>query len=312
MIDRIVEFLIRTGEGLHNKNVLDVNKSFSYLNLVQQAAIRKESGNPQLLEYWQGLVRDASGRWQKYHEAHPNYFIGTKERPDFTDVKDTRLLQVNIDANRFLLDNIPKLKAGMTDEEFTYWLTGLHKIRAFFPEHAGKYVQERPVAGGAHTDIVVGDVLSIAKKYNDPYLDKDIQAVELTGINRGNLPIDEWKDEDDLHERRVVHYYPDSGSHREYIHEINRLLNKYLNLTDTDRLARLGNIAQIHQYGVNARMFVRTNQALFLGISNMFLKGLGLKPIEGGILDFVAMRLQPENFTKYFIDEVKRVNPTLT
>jgi len=63
-------------------------------------------------------------------------------------------------------------------------------------------------------------------------------------------------------------------------------------------------IASYYQYGINMHMFENVNQSLFTNQANAMLKLLGLKPIEHGILDFVAMRLQPKNFLNYFIDEV--------
>jgi len=58
-------------------------------------------------------------------------------------------------------------------------------------------------------------------------------------------------------------------------------------------------------------MFEAVNQSLFANHANVMLELIGFERIPQGVIDFAAMRLQPENFIKFFIDEVKEYNPTL-
>lgn len=282
----------------------------TFLQEVRRAFIAKDFDNPSLLEYWRTLVRDSEGRWIQYNKPHPNYFLGTKPKPLVDDSGDNRLLELNLAVNqRFLALLLQMEKKPISDAQFHKDLVTMHKIRAFLPETAGKIVPAGPVVSrGSHTDIVLDAVQKIAKKYNDPYQSQGERRVLLSGISPEGLPLDFWIGAKD--ERLVFHQYPNPSFYAEYVHEINRSLREFTEMDTTVPLrTRIDKIAEFHQYGVNVRMFERTNQAFFLGMSNTLLREMGLHGIEGGILDFVGMRLQPENFRRYFTDEVMRVNP---
>ena len=280
-----------------------------FLQDVRRAFLAKDYEDPTLLEYWRTLVRDSEGRWAKYHKPHPNYFIGTKPKPVLGDSDDARLLEINLAVNQRFLNLIAQMrKKKPSDTQFFNELIAMHKIRAFLPETAGILMTGGSVVShGSHTDIVLDDVEKMARKYADSYECKGERRVMLSGIPTDGLPLDAWIGE--KNHRLVFHQYPNPSRYSEYVREINRSLSEFMEMDDKTPLrARIDKIAEFHQYGVNVRMFERTNQAFFLGMSNTLLREMGLRGIEGGILDFVGMRLQPANFKKYFFDEVQRVN----
>lgn len=139
----------------------------------------------------------------------------------------------------------------------------------------------------------------MAQKYNDPYINKGTQVVHLPKIDLKGCPMDKWKN------NQVIHYYPDPKYFDQYLQIMKSKLEQFvLRINHKVDKKTLGIIANYYQYGINMHMFEDINQSLFANQANAMLKLLGLRPIEHGIIDFVAMRLQPENFSKYFIDEV--------
>lgn len=291
-----------------DRNTL-IQSALQYYNRVKVSVLKQNETNPDLQEYWTGYIRDASGRWSKYHKIGDDYFIGTKPQINFRDKKDIQLIIKSLAISENFIKAISDLEQGMTDRQFLHWLIEQHKIRAMIPETKGKVIDYQVSNQSGHTPFVTDGVLPIAQRYNDPYKANGIRSPMLEGIPAEGLPRDIWYFDAGI--RVVGHEYPAPQYFPVYIHRINQELISLLQMDDVPIERKIEKIASIHQYGVNARMFKRTNQAFFLNISNALLKVMGLKPIEGGILDFVGMRLQPENFVKYFYDEVKRVNPNL-
>lgn len=287
----------------NRKDIRTMSKELSDI----KSDLEQKTVSVRLLDYWKGLVRDSDGRWKHYEQKHPNYFIGVKSVPNLRDIDgDVRLLERNLDANQYLLSHMSELEKGMDDSQFLRFLVEMHKKRAFIPGTAGKIITAPLVSQGSHTDIVKRDVAAIAIKYNDRYQCIGEKTVSLEGISPDGLPKDRWLT-DDL----VYHYYP-NAYYREYIPILNSTLTDIIRTFDTIKSNELiEKLAKFYQYGANVRMFDRTNQAYFNSICNIFLHMAGLKPVENGILDFVAMRLRSENFQKYYYDEVQRVNKHL-
>lgn len=276
------ETCIRVGMGSNSiakyrlKNTGNVFKLLKYLDLITQ-----------IDNNWRGLVRDASGRWLKYHRDGIKYFkYGKQPKPDLASKEQFRLIKSSINHEKAFL-------SGLKNRSFINvrsWLIKLHKIQAYKGKE-GKTLTARRVSRGEHSQIVKLAVLPLAKKYHDPYTNKGTQIVNLPGINPAGLPMDIWKN------KQVIHYYPSPKYFDEYL----QMMKKKLEEKTT-----IKSIANYYQYGINMHMFENINQSLFANQANAMLKLLGLKPIEHGIIDFVAMRLQPKNFADYFIDEVKR------
>ncbi|MDO8638166.1 MAG: hypothetical protein Q7R43_01210 [Candidatus Daviesbacteria bacterium] len=271
-----------------------------------ESKINKGIIDDEVIAYWQSLVRDTDGRYAKYAENPDTkgYFSGTQPKPDLTDTKQLKYIQSSIDQDKAFLQG---LNDGSYQGDFKTWLQELH-IKQSYKGTGGDLIEGRPIAGGAHTPVVEDEVIPIAKKYGDPYTvdPKKRNIVQLSGIDQKGLPYDQWTQNNEF----VIHYYPDSKYYDMYLTQMEKSLDKYNQaISSGNSQASLNAIAEYYQYGVNARMFEQTNQALFANQANAMLTQIGLKAPEQGILDFVAMRLQPKNFAKYFTDEVGRVNP---
>lgn len=288
-----------------DKSLFPSKNSGGIAELQQISAALKDNdlGNVSLLEFWRCLARDPEGRWEKYHRLAPWYFIGYRPRPLNTNV-DKRFIRANIAASVFLIESLGELQIDMSDETFFSWLVAIHKKNTYAPAKGGKIITKQVINVGRHTPIVADDVVRLAQKYNDPYEPVGEQYLALDGIRKEGLPVDKWLS------GIVTHIYPNPQYLGDYIHMMNTTLTSVVRglrepLPIRTKLAQL---ALFYQYGINPRMFVKTNHALMLTICNTILREMKLRGIESGILDFVAMRLRPSNFAKYFIDEVRRVN----
>jgi hypothetical protein len=261
-------------------------------------------GDPELLQFWRGLPRDTEGRWEKYHRLAPHYFAGYMPKPRRL-VSDFRFMKANIRGAIFLLRSIPKIEKGMNDDEFLSWFTALHKKQTFTPGMSGKILTIQITNQRAHTPMVIDDVVKKALLYGDKYRPLGTRTLFLPGIARDGLPKDVWVN------KSVAHVYPHPRYYPDYLHMINLTLTHAVKRVHR-RLPlnrKLENFARFYQYCVNARMFIKTNHSLALNVCNTLLRELGLKGIESGIIDFVAMRLSPKNFARFFIEEAHRVNP---
>ncbi|OGY06972.1 MAG: hypothetical protein A3D24_01470 [Candidatus Blackburnbacteria bacterium RIFCSPHIGHO2_02_FULL_39_13] len=273
------------------------------LNLLEgvQSDVRSGRITDDVKTFWASIVRDSSGRWSQYNKSNTSYFYGTQPVPDLTNATQRQLIEATINQQKSFLRG---LDSGEFNEDFLLWLQKLHKLQAYKGE-GGKFSRGVAISEGSHTNIVKNEVMPIAQKYSDPYSIKtDLQSPRLPGISDSALPTDQWTSRG-----IVVHYYPDTRYNFQYSKQMRTTLEQIgeaLPKGATEDTISL--ISQYYQYGINSRMFEQVNQTLFANQVNAMLQRLGLNPVEHGILDFVAMRLQPENFNKYFIDEVRRAN----
>jgi len=281
-----------------------ISNQAAYLDRVLLALKRQKLGASDLVEFWRGLPRDTAGRWGKYHKLVPHYYAGYKPRPTNT-YGDKRFLKANIEGARFFSRSFTQLKQGMNDRDFFTWLIELHKKQTYTSGMGGKLITKQIINVGKHTPMVADDVTKLAKRFHDPYQPTGKQVLLLPGIRRRGLPVDIWEN------RHVTHKYPDPKYLSDYIHVLNKAVTKSVRILykPMPLKTKLIGFARIYQYGVNPRMFIKTNHSLMLNVCNTLLRELKLGVIESGILDFVCMRLRGENFAKYFIEEVKRVNP---
>lgn len=276
----------------------ETTKSKSYpakLRRLEKMVERKDFHNPEFLELWKGLVRDSSGRWVTYYQRGVKYFkYGKQSAPDLNDELQLALIKSSIKHERAFLNGLQK----ESFKNFKHWLVQLHHKQSYFGT-GGQILLKRRISQGEHSQVVAGSVLSLAQKYNDPYTNKGTQVVRLPGIDPNGCPMDKWVN------NQVTHYYPDSKYFDQYLKIMkNKLVQFILKADHKIDKKILEIIANYYQYGINMHIFENVNQSLFANQANAMLKLLGLKPIEHGIIDFSAMRLQPKNFSKYFIDEV--------
>ncbi len=265
-------------------------------------ALKKDdSQNLDLREFWKGVVRDPEGRWTKYCAQGIKYFkYGKQSRPNLTTKEDFNFIIAAIKQEKAFLKGLQ----NKSFRNYKHWLITLHKKQAY-KGHGGRILPKRRISMGEHSKIVKDAVLPLAKKYSDPYTNSGLQVLRLAGIGRNGRPMDEWKNKNE-----VIHYYPDPDYFDDYLQIMKKKLQEFTyESTKPFSMNILILIANYFQYGVNTHLFEDINQSLFANQANAMLKYLGLKPVEQGILDFTAMRLQPKNFARYFIDEVKKANP---
>lgn len=268
---------------------------FAKFKLLKKIVERRDFHNPEFLEFWKGLVRDSTGRWVTYYHREVKYFkYGKQSAPDLNDKLQLTLIKSSIKHEQAFVNGLD----NRSFKNLKQWLIKLHHKQSYFGSK-GQILGKRRISQGEHTQIVMNSVISLAQKYNDPYINKGTQVVHLPKIDLKGCPMDKWEN------NQVIHYYPDPKYFDQYLKAMKSNLEQFV-LRKNHKVDKktLSIIANYYQYGVNMHMFENINQSLFANQANAMLKLLGLKPIEHGIIDFMTMRLQPENFSNYFIDEV--------
>jgi len=266
------------------------------LGKIELSLSKKDSKDPLLLNFWRGLVRDSNGRWLKYYFEGYKYFqYGIQQKPDLKNKNHILLIKATINQNRDFIHDL----ANNSFKNLKLWLIFLHK-KQIYNSNEIKTATKRRFALIIHSRIVVEEILPLAIKYQDPYINSNTQILHLPRINNKGLPVDIWHNE-----KEVSHYYPHPVFLHQYLEIMKEKLEEIISDINTSDEKLLSTIALYYQYGINTHMFENINQSLFANQVNALLQVFGFKPINHGILDFVAMRLQPENFIKYFIDEVK-------
>ena len=149
------------------------------------------------------------------------------------------------------------------------------------------------------------EIEAIARKYGDPYrVSNQSQRVKLKGIPEEYQPLDI-----NTEDGGYRHIYPNGGSLEKYYYkEMHRTATEALELIKrgASETKILYKIAEHYQYAANARPYGQINNSLFMNEINTLLKKARLKGMPHGMLDHAAMRLQPEAFKKYFVDEYRR------
>lgn len=278
-----------------NKNLL--KQYLTELKEIEHALTRKDTKNQKLLNFWKGLVRDSEGKWLKYYFEGYKYFqYGIQTKPDLTKPSDISLIKAANRQNKAFAQGI----INQSYLNFKSWLIKLHKKQIYNGQEI-KIATKKRFALIIHSRIVLDAVIPLASKYNDPYINTGLQRVYLPKIAKEGLPMDIWQSKNE-----VSHYYPDPKFIDQYLKAMKELLQEIMTNPDNSQEALLSKIALYYQYGINTHMFENINQSLFANQVNVLLQVFGYKPINHGILDFVALRFQPVNFIKYFADEVTR------
>ncbi len=294
---RFLKTLIKTSQSDYFPKENSPMVYFVKLRQIKKIVEEKDFENKEFLQFWKALVRDSSGRWINYYRKGIKYFkYGKQIKPDIRDNLQLAFIHSSIKHEGAFLADL----YDQNFKNFKQWLIGLHKKQSYFGT-VGQVLSNRRVSEGEHTQVVIESIPSLAKKYNDPYVNKGTQIVYLPEIDVKGCPVDRWKN------GKVFHYYPDPKYHNQYLHLMKKKLVQFISRADkkTDK-ETIKIIANYYQYGINMHMFETVNQSLFGNQANAMLKLLGLKPIEHGIMDFAAMRLQPKSFARYFLNEVSR------
>ncbi len=154
------------------------------------------------------------------------------------------------------------------------------------------------------------EIAELAKRYHDPYADRFSNntrvpsRVRLEGIPEDYLPVDFFNSNG-----KYQFAYPPPESIPIYFKKINELGHKIQQkMKSSDYTTVLELIALQYQYCAIIRPFYQVNNSLFMNLSNMQIKLLGLNGISHYDLDLAAQRMQSNTFVRYFLDVVKQHN----
>lgn len=159
-------------------------------------------------------------------------------------------------------------------------------------------------------------VARIAARYGDPYAQVFEKAKKqgkiMHKVDQEGIPLKDQthdKIEFDANGKLTLyeHEYPWPDAIPLYLAKIQELGQQFTTEVqkaqpDIDKALDL--IARQYQYGAIVRPFDQINNSIFMNLVNMQLKVIGFKGIPHLSHDLVAQRLQPENFSRYFVDEV--------
>lgn len=271
----------------------DIDRAINKLHQIRRQVEQKQ---PTL--FWQQCVRDIDGKWHKYTHIHSmertKYFFGSQPTIDYTNATAVNLLLANISVRQALYDTLRE--GGIEDAvSFRQWLIDLRSMMEYRPTEEWKLSVH---ATTTHTDIVLQDVIPIAKLYDDPYSPQSASAGPVfDNIPREALPIDVRDG------GCITHTYPSLDYCDYYFEAALRQLNKLQTIAN-DQKSYIHSVAHLYQLLVNLHYFPSINTSLYMNIANGLLELVGLQGVEHGIKDFVAMRLQPSNYQQYFHDEV--------
>ena len=297
-----------------------------------QADLTSGVRTPEVDEAWRTSVRISSeDTAQRYPGLQLSTFnTGIQSEIDLTDPRQVEYLSKTIASKQKVLNDI---KAGnfFTDDpdEFEVLHKDIHRSLVYKDGETnpgGTYrVFAAPIEGNIDS-IITKDINSLAQKYGDPiaeFIDdpasqipagssKAVHTLDLPGIPEELKPNTTFN----RYTQSYIHNYPNNQPNIEqtftdaYLVQMQRSMRELNELDPKAPLARqLEKIADYYQYCANARMFPSVNQSFCMAIVNGFLESRGLKGVDQGIFDFAAFTLQPENFRRFFADEVDRFNP---
>jgi hypothetical protein len=282
--------------------VLPVSEKFKqglYKALKNLEDVREDVIAQEQTYFWTQCIRDSTGKWDSYtnikSKSGSNYFVGSQPFIDYANKQEADYLNANIRIReRLYLDfiDVPE----MNIDEFEKWLRELHQKMAY------KYVFEGnfPRHVATHTPIVRGVVQSVAEQYNDLYKNGLSEGPHFNNIPAYAFPRDVVNSEG-----LIDHYYPELEWRSFYLEEARKTLVSIITSPSVGDDEYLENIAYLFQVLINLHLFVNINSSLYMNMVNALLEIAGRKGVEHGILDFVCMRLQPETFSRYFIDQLQ-------
>lgn len=265
------------------------------------ATVRKLVSNQEPTDFWQQCVRDIDGKWTKYTGLrsleNTRYFYGHQPHIRYENPAEVNLLQINIDIRHEVYRTLGDV-VFMNARDFQKWLESLRYKMQYRPTEEWKLEVH---ATTTHTDVVIQDIMPIAKEYNDPYALSLSSGPLFDGFPKAALPIDEV--EGDF----IKHTYPSLEFSELYFNAaLGQIKNLYNERHDRDPYIR--GVANVYQLLINLHYFPSINTSLYMNIANGLLEVADIRGVDHGIKDFVAMRLQPKNYQDYFHLEVLRRN----
>lgn len=278
------------------KIILDIPAAIERLD-----AVRNHVASEEMTDFWHQCVRDVNNKWGNYTKIRSlegtRYFYGHQPYIDYGNQGEVDLLLVNINIRNqiytTLQNNVPKSTA-----DFQKWIIYLRSKMEYRPTEEWKLDIH---ATTTHTDIIKQDVIRVAREYNDPYAKEIVGGPVFT-----DFP-DEAQPKDEVDGEYIRHTYPSLEYKDIYFEAAHLQLLDLLNSAHTKQ-SYIHGIAYLYQLLINLHYFPSINTSLYMNISNGLLEIAGIKGIDHGIKDFVAMRLQPNNYKKYFYNEVMTGN----
>lgn len=248
-------------------------------------------------DFWKQCVRDTTGRWEQYTSVKSKsgfrYFFGRQSEVDFDNVLETRYLEVNIEIRKRLFAEMPQV-LKMNVKDFEQWLRSLHADMIYKHVYEGNFPRNVPT----HTPIVRAEIIPIASLYNDPYAFGRTKGPNFAHIPAAALP-------KDLEEGDIInHYYPLLQYKDAYLKAAHKVFCSIVIHSKPGSIDYLRKVSYLFQLLINLHLFVNINSSLYMNLVNALLEVGGISGIEHGLLDFVAMRLQPDTFAAYFIDQL--------
>ncbi len=271
---------------------INISKALRQLDDAEKAMRKKEP-----TQFWLECVRDARGKWAKYSGKSSRfgvkYFRGHQPKVNYDDSEEVTYLQNSIIVRRAFYMGLEKVN-NMTLSQFQEWLENLRRTLEYRP--VDEWLHQR-FATHAHTIIVEEEVIPLAQEYGDIYKPNGISGPQFAGFPKNALPYDETEND------QIIHHYPKLDVKDYYLNSalisLKIIMKKQLNEKEY-----IYEIAKFYQLLINLHYFAAMNASLYMNLANGLLEIAGIPGIENGIIDFVALRLQPENFAKYFYDEV--------
>jgi hypothetical protein len=251
----------------------------------------------QRTSFWRQCVRDTSGKWAAYANQKSAYdvpyFRGRQET--YKTPEERKYLLAHLDTRRAFYEGLADVEQ-MSLEDFRNWLEVLRALLEY--RNSESALHEKSITD-KHTKIVAQEIMPLAQKYGDPYFSGVLQGPVFEGLPKASLPYDEERD------GLVYHHYPSLDYADDYLQHA---LDTLKSLLRTDAFANqeeyVHKVARFFQLLINLHLFAAVNVSLYMNMADGLLEIAGLRGIEHGMVDFVAFRLQPDSFERYFYDIV--------
>lgn len=271
------------------------------------AAARRHEGvleaiaRQQQTPFWWQCVRDTTGSLDAYKALisrnNAPYFRGNQAVIDYTNEADRIYLEANARVRARIYRELPQV-VNLDVALFRQWLTELRHELAYKKLISDAFPEPKRRRVPTHSPVVKRAVLAIAKTYGDPYVTGQTAGPVFPGFPAAALPVDKLEDGE------VVHYYPAAEYADLYLSEALKTLRSVIGSSNPGGEECLRHTGYLLQLLANLHLFITINTSLYMNLVDALLEVSGRAGIKHGILDFVAMRLQPAAFFAYFRDQL--------
>ena len=148
-------------------------------------------------------------------------------------------------------------------------------------------------------DNVTSEVQNIASNYKFDI----IKRPDVVRVRRFTNPLNR-DDATGYTNADNVHNYPTGGHIKKYMRVATEIFNEYTQTDPNDKDALISKAAELHQVLTLAHPFEAGNQSLSMNLVNAMLESRNIKGISHGITDGVALLTKPEDYQRYFKDQV--------